>query len=346
MHVHPSRRIVDFVLKNPLLILLVVIVVVVQLATGSLLSWQNMRGILIDGAIIAIVAIPCAMLLIAGYIDLSVGSILALGGVVAGMVMNGAQGSPIVAVLLAVLAGTAVGLFNAVLVCVCGFSSFITTLGTLTAVRGVAQLLSPLPKNSFGPGFGQLGVGTFAGIPISVWIAVVLFIVAAVFLVRTPAGRHVYAIGVNREAAYLSGVKVRRIPFVLFMLSGAAAGLAGTIVVARLNSAPSGQLGVGFELAVLTAVLLGGIALTGGEGTMFGVAVGVLFLGILNNSLVLLGVSSFWQSVASGLALIAAIALSAVVHRVRLGLDARAARRPAAALPSNAAAVGRGSPTA
>jgi len=125
-------------------------------------------------------------------------------------------------------------------------------------------------------------------------------------------------------------VKVRRIPFVLFMLSGAAAGLAGTVVVARLNSAPSGQLGIGFELAVLTAILLGGIALTGGEGTMFGVAVGVLFLGILNNSLVLLGVSSFWQSVASGLALIAAIALSAVVHRVRLALDARASRSVAA----------------
>jgi len=327
---HLSRRIVDFLLKNPLLVLLLVIVVAVQLGTGSLLSWQNMRGILIDGAIIAIVAIPCAMLVIAGYIDLSVGSTLALGGVVAGMVMNGAQGSPPVAVLLAVLAGTCVGLFNAVLVCVCGFSSFITTLGTLTAVRGVAQLLSPLPKNSFGPDFGLLGVGTLAGVPISVWIAAVLFIVAALFLVRTPAGRHVYAIGVNREAAYLSGVKVRRIPFVLFMLSGAAAGLAGTVVVARLNSAPSGQLGIGFELAVLTAILLGGIALTGGEGTMFGVAVGVLFLGILNNSLVLLGVSSFWQSVASGLALIAAIALSAVVHRVRLALDARASRSVAA----------------
>ena len=326
MNLPLTARLTDFLLKNPLLALLVVIVVVVQVATGDLLQWPNLRSVLIDGAIIAIVAVPVGMLIIAGFIDLSVGSSLALGGVVAGIVMNGGGGSPAVAVLLAVAAGAIVGLFNAVLTCVLGFSSFITTLGTLTAVRGVAQLMSPLPRNSFGSEFGFLGVGTLAGIPTSVWIAVVIFVVAALFLVLTPAGRHVYAIGVNREAAYLSGVSIRRIPFVLYILSGAAAGLAGTIVVARLNSAPSGQLGVGFELAVLTAVLLGGVALTGGEGTVFGIATGVLFLGILNNSLVLVGVSSFWQSVASGLALIVAIALSVLVQRVRRALDARAAR--------------------
>jgi ribose transport system permease protein len=326
MNISLSTRMTDFLLRNPLLVLLVIIVVGVQLATGSLLQWPNMRSLLIDGAIIAIVAVPCGMLLIAGYIDLSVGSTLALGGVVAGLIMNEGAGSPVVAVLLAVLAGAAVGLFNAVLTCVLGFSSFITTLGTFTAVRGVAQLVSPLPRNSFGPDFGILGVGTLAAIPVSVWIALAALLLGALFLARTPAGRHVYAIGVNREAAYLSGVSIRRIPFVLYVLSGASAALAGTIVVARLNSAPSGQLGVGFELAVLTAVLLGGVALTGGEGTMFGVATGVLFLGILKNSLVLVGVSSFWQSVASGLALVVAIALSVLVQRVRRLLDARAAR--------------------
>lgn len=330
MNISLSTRVTHFLLRNPLLVLLVIIVVGVQLATGSLLQWSNMRSLLIDGAIIAIVAVPCGMLLIAGYIDLSVGSTLALGGVVAGLIMNEGAGSPVVAVLLAVLAGAAVGLFNAVLTCVLGFSSFITTLGTLTAVRGVAQLVSPLPRNSFGPEFGFLGVGTLLSIPLSLILAVVILIGAAFFLARTPAGRHVYAIGVNREAAFLSGVNIRRIPFVLYLLSGAAAGFAGTIVVARLNSAPAGQLGVGYELAVLTAVLLGGVALTGGEGTMFGVAVGVLFLGILKSSLVIVGVSSFWQNVASGLALIVAIALSVFVHRIRLLLDARAARRAGA----------------
>ena len=227
MNAPVTARLTDFLLKNPLLALLVVIIVAVQLTTGSLLQWPSIRSVLIDGAIIAIVAAPVGMLLIAGFIDLSVGSSLALGGVVAGLVMNGGAGSPIVAVVLALLAGASVGLFNAVLTCVFGFSSFITTLGTLTAVRGVAQLLSPLPRNSFGPEFGFLGVGTLAGIPTSVWIALVLLLIAALVLARTPAGRHVYAIGVNREAAFLSGVSIRRIPFVLYILAGAAAGLAG-----------------------------------------------------------------------------------------------------------------------
>ncbi len=321
-----ANRLVRGIIRNPLLIFLIVIVIAVQLTTGSLLNWQNLRGVLMDGAVIAIVAIPCAMLIIAGYIDLSVGSTLALGGVVGGMIMS-RFGDPALAVIAAVGAGAIVGLFNGFLTCRFGLSAFITTLGTLTAVRGVAQLLSPLPRSSFGDAFGFLGVGTLLGIPVSVWIAGILLVVAGLFLARTPGGRHVYAIGVNREAAYLSGVNVSRLPFVLFILSGAAAGFAGTITAARLNSAPAGQLGLGFELTVLTAVLLGGIALTGGEGSMFGVFIGVLFLGILNNSLTLIGVTSFWQSVASGLALIAAIALSAYTHVLRQRLEANEAKK-------------------
>lgn len=325
-----GSRVLSNLVKNPLLVLLILLIVGVQLATGSLLQWTNLRGVLQDGAVIAIVAIPVAMLLISGYIDLSVGSSLALGGVVASMIMDKGAGNPVLAVVLAVLAGALVGLFNAVATTVLGLNSFITTLGTLTAVRGVSQLLSPLPKNSFGPEYGFLGVGVIAGIPLSVWIAGILLILAGVFLALTPVGRHVYAIGVNREAAFLSGVNVRRIPFALFIVSGALAAFAGTIVTARLNSAPAGQLGVGFELAVLTAVLLGGVALTGGEGNMFGVLIGVLFLGLLNNSLTIIGVTSFWQSVASGLALVVAIGLSAATHKLRSRIEAAEARRAAA----------------
>jgi ribose transport system permease protein len=331
-----GHRLLQGIVKNPLLVLLIVMVIIVQLVTGSQLNWQNLRGVLMDGAIIAIVGIPAAMLIISGYIDLSVGSTLALGGVVAGSIMAGGGGNPAVAVVLAVGAGALVGLFNGVASCYFGLSAFITTLGTLTAVRGVAQLISPLPRNTFGDQFGFLGVGTLLGVPLAVWLAGLMLIGAALFLALTPAGRHVYAIGVNREAAYLSGVNVKRIPFVLFILSGAAAGLAGVITVARLNSAPAGQLGVGFELAVLTAVLLGGIVLTGGEGNMFGVLIGVLFLGLLNNALTLLGITSFWQSVASGVALVAAIAISAYTHRVRQSLDAAEAKRLAAAAPAQA----------
>ncbi|KNC17842.1 sugar ABC transporter permease [Arthrobacter sp. RIT-PI-e] len=327
----PVTAAVETLVRTPLFVLLIVMVLGVHFTTDSFFVWQNIRGVLQDSAVIAIVALPVAVLLISGYIDLSVGSSLALGGVVAAVVMDKGSGSPAVAILLAVLAGALVGLLNAIAVTVLGLNSFITTLGTLTAVRGVAQLVSPTPRNNFGDAFGFLGVGTLAGIPLSVWIALVLLVAAAVVLTSTPVGRHVYALGVNREAAYLSGIHVKAIPFVLFVLSGAFAGFAGTIVVARLNSAPAGQIGTGFELVVLTAVLLGGVALTGGEGTVFGVLVGVLFYGALNNSLVLLGVTTFWQSVASGLALIAAIGLSLVSQLLRDRLAAAKARRLAAA---------------
>ncbi|MGO2110425.1 MAG: ABC transporter permease [Pseudoclavibacter sp.] len=322
------------IIRTPLLVVLIVMVVGVQLASGSFFEWQNVRSILQDSAVIAIIAVPVALLLISGYIDLSVGSSLALGGVVASLVVANGEGDPALAVVLAVLAGALVGAINALVVTVFGLNSLITTLGTLTAVRGATQLMSPTPKNNFGDEFGFLGVGTIAQVPISVWIAAVIIVVAGVFLTLTPTGRHVYAIGVNREAAYLSGVAVKRIPFALFILSGAAAAFAGTIVVARLNSAPAGQIGGGFELVVLTAVLLGGVALTGGEGSMFGVTIGVLFYGVLNNGLVLLGVTTFWQAVASGIALIAAIGLSRVSQVLRVKLAAATARRLAATAPA------------
>jgi ribose transport system permease protein len=152
---------------------------------------------------------------------------------------------------------------------------------------------------------------------VAIWIAILAFIVAGVYMYLMPGGRHLYAIGVNKEAAFLSGVNTKRTPYILYIVSGASAGLAGAIYAARLNSAPAGQLGTGFELVVLTAILLGGVSLLGGEGTIFGVLTGVLFLGLLGNGLILIGVASFWQNVASGVALILAIGLSVVTHKLR-----------------------------
>ncbi|MFB2583434.1 ABC transporter permease [Herbiconiux liukaitaii] len=333
---HPGRRILYFLAENPLLVLLILMVVVVQAMTGAVLNPGNLRGVGLDAAIIAIVAAPAAMLFIAGYIDFSVSSVLALSGVTAGLIMTDG-GSPLLAVLAAVGVGAVVGALNAIFTTVVGLSAFVATLGMMIAVRGVAQLVAPLPVSDFGPEFGFLGVGTLVGVPIAIWIAAVVLLLSSVFLTRVPAGRHVYAIGVSREAAYLSGVKVKTIPFVLYIFSGAAAGLAGAITVARLNSAPAGQLGQGFELQVITAVLLGGVALTGGSGSIFGVLVGVLFMGLLNNALVLLNVPNFWQNVASGLALIAAIALALLTDRLRQRLVVLEARSLLRDTPSESA---------
>jgi ribose/xylose/arabinose/galactoside ABC-type transport system permease subunit len=295
--------------RHPLLLVLAVMVVAFQLSTGSFLDPANLGGIATDAATLAIVAVPLALLVISGYLDLSVGSTFALGGLVAGWLASHGS-TPAVAVLGALAAGAAVGVVNGVLCCHLGLSPFIVTLGMLTAIRGLAQQLFPLPLSGFGSGFAWLGGARIAGIAAPVVIAALVLIAGALFLALTPTGRHVFAIGVNREAAHLSGINIRRTPFALFVATGAAAALAGTIKASVLDSVVAGTSGSGFELAVLTAVLIGGVALTGGSGSILGVLLGVLFLGGLQNGLTLLSVPTFWQQMAQGTALVAGAALA------------------------------------
>ncbi|GAA2665598.1 ABC transporter permease [Streptomyces vastus] len=300
----------DAVRRHPLIVVLVLMVLLFQLTTGSFLDGGNLRGIATDAATLTLVAVPLALLVISGYLDLSVGSTVALGGLVAGWLAGPQHQSPVVAVLGALAVGAAVGAVNGVLCCYLGLSSFIVTLGMLAAVRGLAQQLFPLPLSSFGSGFAWLGGARVAGIDAPVFIALLVLVAGALFLALTPAGRHVFAIGVNREAAYLSGISVRRTPFALFVVTAVAAALAGAIKASVLDSAVAGTSGAGFELTVLTAVLLGGVALTGGSGSVFGVLLGVLFLGCLQNGLTLLNVPTFWQQMAQGVALVAGAALA------------------------------------
>jgi ribose transport system permease protein len=301
--------------RQPLLAVLTAMVPAFQLSTGSFLDPANLRGIATDAATLAIVAVPLALLVISGYLDLSVGSTLALGGLVAGWLAGQGQ-SPVVAVVGALAAGAAVGVVNGVLCCYFGLSAFIVTLGMLTAVRGLAQQLFPLPLSGFGTGFAWLGGARIAGVAAPVVIAAAVLAAGALFLALTPAGRHVFAIGVNREAAHLSGIDIRRTPLVLFVVTGSAAALAGAIKASVLDSVVAGTSGAGFELAVLTAVLVGGVALTGGSGSILGVLLGVLFLGCLQNGLTLLDVPTFWQQMAQGTALVAGAALAYFAPRV------------------------------
>ena len=295
--------------RQPLIAVLTAMVLVFQFSTGSFLDPANLRGIATDAATLAIVAVPSALLVISGYLDLSVGSTLALGGLVAGRLAEQGQ-SPVVAVVGALAAGAAVGAVNGVLCCYFGLSAFIVTLGMLTAVRGLAQQLFPLPLSGFGTGFAWLGGARIAGVAAPVVVAALVLVAGALFLALTPAGRHVFAIGVNREAAHLSGIDVRRTPFALFVVTGVAAALAGAIKASVLDSVVAGTSGAGFELAVLTAVLVGGVALGGGSGSVLGVLLGVLFLGCLQNGLTLLDVPTFWQQMAQGTALVAGAALA------------------------------------
>ncbi|HKS99584.1 MAG TPA: ABC transporter permease [Rugosimonospora sp.] len=307
-------------LRHPLLPALVLMVVAFQAGTGSFLVRANLGGIADDAATTALVAAPLALLIISGYLDLSIGSTLALGGLAAGWLAADRHQSLMVCVLGALAAGAAVGAVNGLLCCYLQLSPFIVTLGMLTAIRGLDQQLVPLPLSNFGTGFAWLGGARLAGVAVPVVLAVLALLGAAGFLALTPAGRYVFAIGVNREAAYLSGVNVRRTPFGLFVVTGAAAALAGAIKASILDSVASGTSGVGFELTVLTAVLLGGVSLAGGVGSILGVTLGVLFLGALQNGLTLLGVPTFGQEVIQGLALVVGAGLAYLGPRLeRLG---------------------------
>jgi ribose/xylose/arabinose/galactoside ABC-type transport system permease subunit len=232
---------------------------------------------------------------------------------------------PLVAVVAGIGTGAVIGALNGLLCTYVGMSAILVTLGSLTAVRGATLLVTSLPVFGFGSGFGFLGVGQVLGIPLPVLFAALVFLVGGVYLALTPGGRHVYAIGVNPEAAYLSGISIRKLPFMLFVLSGMAAAFGGVLFAARLDSAPPGTLGLGFELNVLTAVLLGGIAFEGGRGSILGVLLGVLFLGVLQNGLTLMNVTSFWQQVAGGCALVLAAGLDMFSSRAGVRSGARSA---------------------
>ena len=197
-----------------------------------------------------------------------------------------------------------------------GLSPIIVTLGMLTAVRGIALLAAPNSIYAFFPiDFAAVSYTGVLGIPYYGILEAIIVIVGAFVLAWSPVGRHALAIGVNEEAAFLSGINSRRTILGVFIVTGALAGVAGVMYALLLNSAPSGQLGVGFELDVLTGVLLGGVAFNGGRGTIRGVVLGVLFLAVLQNGLILLNVPTSFGLVVKGAALIVAALLDQATVR-------------------------------
>lgn len=314
--VRPTLQPLRQLARYPLVPVVLAMVVGFQLTTGSFLNSRNLLGIATDSATVAIIAVPMALLIISGYLDLSVGSTYALGAAASGWLAGEHGGGLVGSVLLAVAVGLVVGAVNGVACCALGLSPFIVTLGTLAAGRGLAQQLAPLPLTNFGDSFARLGGASVAGVPSPVLISLVILLAGFVVLTLMPLGRHIYAIGVSREAAFLSGIRVRAVPFGIFLATGALAALAGAVKASMLGAVQSGTTGLGFELAVLTAVLVGGVALSGGSGSLVGVTLGVAFLGVLQNGLTLLGVPTFLQQVAQGLALVLAAGLAYVAPRL------------------------------
>lgn len=325
-----GARALETVQRTGLLLAFAVLVVVAITTSSSFLEWSNIRIVLLQSSIIGMVAVPLALLMLAGHVDLSIGATTALAAVIAGHFWH-SQGA-LVALLIALGVVVAVGLINGGLSTYAGFSPIIVTLGALTALRGVAnQISGGLPETSFGPGLAKLGQGEVLSIPNPVIYAGVAFILGALFLYQTSWGRHVRALGVSPEASFLAGINTMRLPLLLYIVTALAAGFGGLVQMSRLDSvAPT--LGLGFEIDVLTAVLLGGVAFGGGGGSLLGVLLGVLFLGVLNNTLILHGVSPFWFQISSGVALVLAAGLNRLSGGLATARRSRGGRRGPASI--------------
>jgi ribose transport system permease protein len=285
-----------------------------SLKSPFFLTWDNWINILTAVAVIGIVAAPGTMLMTAGQFDLSVGSVTAFTTVI---VANLALSHSLAfAVLVAVAAALGVGALNGLLVTVVGVNALITTLGTLAAFRGLSNVVAKGQTLDVA-GFSALGNDRpFGNIPVPV--LVLLAVLAAVWLIMryTVFGRAMYAIGSNPSAARLVGVRLKRYVFIGFVLSASACALSGLVLTSQLGVG-SGLFGVGMELSVITAIVLGGASLGGGRGSVIGTAVGLLIIGSLNNGLTLTGVDPFWQDVARGTLLICAVSFDRL--RARLG---------------------------
>lgn len=308
-----------------LLLVLVALFVFFSIASPFFLNRENLINILQNVAVVGIIACPATLLLISGQFDLSVGSgvgfagmlmaVAALapgtGGVDLPLAMNLQVSS---AFIVAVLGTLLIGLINAFCVTSLGINALITTLGTLAIFRGLTKVLGDGQTIRI-EGFGELGVLRLAGIPLPVYIFVACVIAFWLVLRYTVYGRSLYAIGASPSAARLAGIRTNRVIFIAFILSSLCVALAGLIRLSQVAGA-SVNSGLGIELSVVTAVVLGGASLSGGRGGIGGTVLAVLIVGVLANGLIQLNVPSFWIEVANGLLLLGAVTVDRV--RVRL----------------------------
>ncbi|WP_423208352.1 ABC transporter permease [Paracoccus yeei] len=276
----------------------------------------NLARVFTDTAPLILLALGQMAVILTKCIDLSVAANLALCGMVAAL-MNGA-GVPLPLILLAVVAlGAALGAVNGLLVWKLGIPSIVVTLGTMTIYRGSIFLMTGgawINAHQMSEGFKALPRHVLLGLPVMAWIALAAIAAVAVVLTRTALGRALYAVGGNPHAAVYTGISVGRTQFAAFVLSGALAGLTGYLWVARYAVAYVDIAG-GFELDVVAACVIGGIAIAGGSGTVAGAVMGALFLGIIKNALPVVGISPFWQMAISGSAILLAIAFNAMSRR-------------------------------
>jgi len=333
------RNLARLLLEGRAFFALIAIVIVFSFLSPNYFTVGNFLTMATHVAIFGILAVGMLLVILNGGIDLSVGSTLGLSGVVAGFLMQGVVLQPlgvelyppvwVVAVLTCAL-GALVGLVNGVLIARFKVPAFVATLGVMYVARGAALLMTDgLTYNNLAgraelgnTGFDWLGFNRLFGVPIGVVVLAVIAIIGGIMLSRSAFGRWLYASGGNERAAELSGVPVRFVQVMVYVLSGICAAIAGLILSSQLTSAGP-TAGNSYELTAIAAVVIGGAALTGGRGTVRGTLLGAFVIGFLSDGLVIIGISSYWQTVATGTVIVLAVLLNAVQYRRRVKLPAQ-----------------------
>lgn len=315
------KNLIEHIKNNPKLKQLISIFLVLlgmmfifSMSSKYFFTANNLRTVALQSSIIAIVAIGQTLVLITGGIDLSLGSVIGISGMVSSFLMTHGVNVPM-SIIGALIAGGLVGLVNGLLIVYGKLPPFVVTLGTMSIVRGLCLLMTNgIPISGIPESFGVLGNGYFLGLPNPVWLMLILTILFHYMLTKTPLGLYIYASGSNIQAARLSGINTNRTITLVYTFSGILAAIAGLIFASRVLS---GQpvAGTGYELNAVASSVIGGTSLSGGEGIVSGTLVGALIIGVLSNGLNLMNVSAFLQQVLIGVVIIVAVFIDRMKER-------------------------------
>jgi len=303
--------------KSQSLIALFLLCLVISVLSDKFLTTNNLWNVLRQISVNVCISVGMTLIVLMAGIDLSVGSVLAFtSAVCAGLLKNGIAiqsldlfiGFTVLgSVLSALIIGLMMGIFNGWVITKFSLPPFVATLAMLTIARGATMLYTQgIPISNLGSSFEFIGSGWLLGIPVPVWISTIMVLIVVFITKKTAFGRYIYAIGGNEKAAFLSGININNIKLAVYGIAGMMAAIGGVLVTSRLNSAQP-NAGTSYELDSIAAVVIGGTSLSGGVGTVTGTVIGAVIIGVLNNGLVLLNVSPFWQQVVKGLVILLAV---------------------------------------
>lgn len=288
---------------------ILLVVLILFSFTPNFLSWRNIINILSQNSYVIIASLGVAFLMMSGEIDLSIGYIMSLCAVIAGILNAQMHVPTVLTVVLVIGLGIALSLLNAVLTQVLKLSRFLTTVATMSIYQGLSYVISKsVSITGFSDSFKSIGQADIGGIPVPIIIMLVLLVVCSILMSRTYFGQYVYALGGNQEAAKLAGINVKKVKYIISTLAGALVALSAIILTARLGSAHS-NTGPGTEFTAITGILLGGVSVRGGEGRMSSVFAGVLIISILTNGMQLANLDTYYQFIVKGVIMLVAIGI-------------------------------------